>query len=142
MSHYSLRELAKFASGLVAADFLWLLWFSQAKIASITFMGATFTQAVVGPGLVFDIALFLILVHYGWHIGKIPGMREHTYVLVAGSLFTVVAVTHIWRIFTGSDLIIMGWDSPLWLSWLGVVVTSYLAYMSFHFAMFGGIRRK
>ena len=135
MKRTSLHEIAKFAAGLVAADFLWLLWFSQQKIASITFMGATFTHGVVGPGLIFDIALFLMLVHYGWNIGKIPSPREHTYVLVAGCLFTVIAIAHLWRIFAGVDLVIAGWDAPIWLSWLGVAVTTYLAYASFHFAL-------
>lgn len=141
MSPHTLREIAKFGAGLVAADFVWLLWFSQQKFASITFLGATFTHDIVGPGLVFDFALLLILVHYGWHAGKIPKVREHTYALLAGSLFTIVAAAHLWRIFTGADLVIMGWDAPIWLSWLGVVVTTYLAYLSFYFAAFGTKRR-
>lgn len=86
------------------------------------------------PALIFDLALFIILVHYGWHIGKIPGMREHTYVVVAGVVFTVVAIMHIWRVFTGADLMIGDWDAPIWLSWFGVAATSYLAYASFMFA--------
>jgi hypothetical protein len=132
MNKSSLHEVAKFAAGLVAADFLWLLWFSQQKIASITFIGATFTHDVVIPGLIFDLALFIILVHYAWHIGKIPAMRERSYVFLAGCVFTFVAAAHLWRIFSGADLVLGNWDAPVWLSWLGVAITTYLAYMSFH----------
>lgn len=142
MNRHFLRELSKFGAGLVAADFLWLLWFSQQKAASFSLLGATFTHDMVLPALLFDVALFLSFVHYGWHVGKIPSVREHTYVLVAGALFSVVAITHLYRIFTGGDLIILGWDAPLWLSWLGVAVTTYLAYLSFHFATFGTKRRR
>lgn len=134
MRQQSLQEIAKFAAGLVAADFLWLLWFSQQRVHAISFFGITFTSEMLLPALIFDIALFLILTHYGWHIGKIPTMREHTYVVIAGVVFTVVAIMHLWRVFTGSDLMIGDWDAPIWLSWFGIAATTFLAYTSFHFA--------
>ena len=133
MRNSSMHEIAKFAAGIVAAEFLWTLWFSQQGVASIGFLGLTFMQEMVLPTLIFDIALFIILVHYAWHIGKIPQMRERTYVLVAGCVFTVIAIAHIWRIFSGSELVLGGWSIPLWLSWFGIAVTTYLAYASFHF---------
>jgi hypothetical protein len=92
------------------------------------------TSDMLLPSLIFDIALFLILVHYAWHVGKIPAMRERSYVFFVGCLFTLVAVIHLWRVFTGADLMIGEWDTPVWLSWFGVAVTAYLAYMSFHLA--------
>jgi len=134
MRNHPLHEIAKLAAGLVAADFLWTLWFSQQGVRSAQFFGMTFTPEMVLPTLIFDIALFIILVHYAWHVGKIPQVREYTYIIIAGCVFTLVAGTHLWRIFTGADLVIGEWSMPLWLSWFGVAVTSYLAYASFHFA--------
>lgn len=136
MSHKSLREVAKFAAGLVAADFLTLLWMSQQKhFFPVSFLGGTMSADMVLPAMVFDLALIIILVHYGWHIGTIPRMKERTYLLVAGIIFTVVAVVHLFRIFFGADFVILGWDAPLWLSWVGTAVTAYLAYASYRFAM-------
>lgn len=134
MKSSSLHEIAKFAAGLVAADFLWLLWFSQQHIASVKFFGMTVTSEMLLPNLIFDLALFIMLVHYAWHVGKIPAMRERSYIFIAGCIFTFVAAMHIWRVFTGADLVIGEWDTPVWLSWFGVAVTTYLAYMSFHIA--------
>ncbi len=134
MKNSSLHEVAKFAAGLVAADFLWLLWFSQQHLHGIAFFGMTVTSDMLLPNLIFDIALFIMLVHYAWHVGKIPAMRERSYIFVAGVIFTLVAFAHLWRIFTGADLQLGDWDVPVWLSWFGVAVTTYLAYMSFHIA--------
>jgi hypothetical protein len=132
MRNHSLQEVAKFAAGVVAADFLWLLWFSQQHLHSIQFFGMSVTSEMLLPNLIFDIAMFIILVHYAWHIGKIPAMRERSYIFLAGCIFSLVAVMHLWRVFTGADLMIGNWDAPVWLSWFGLSVSTYLAYMSFH----------
>lgn len=134
MRKNSLHEIAKFAAGLVAADFFWLLWFSQQHVKSAVFFGATVTQDLVLPGIVFDIAVFIILVHYAWNIGTIPHLRERAYMTLAGAVFTVVAAAHLYRIFANADINIMGWEAPLWLSWIGVAVATYLAYSSFYFS--------
>jgi hypothetical protein len=134
MRNNSLHEIAKFAAGLVAADFFWLVWFSQQHVKSAVFFGATMTQDMVLPSIIFDIAVFLMLTHYAWNIGTIPHLRERAYMLVAGTIFTIVAAGHIWRIFTQADLTIMDWTAPLWLSWIGVAVAIYLAYSSFYFS--------
>lgn len=135
MNKRSLQEIAKFAAGLVAADLITLVWVAQANLLPVHFMGLDFGPEMVVPGVIFDLALLLILIHYGWHVGKIPAPREHTYLLVAGAVFTVVAVAHLWRLFASADLVIVGWAVPLWLSWFGVAITAYLAYASFRFAM-------
>ena len=126
-----MHELAKFASGLVAGDFIANAWIAYMGYYPIIFMGWTFTEDIVLPTLVFDAALFLILVHYGWNIGKMPALRERTYLMVTGVVFTVVAAAHLARVFFNLDLSIMDWQVPLWLSWIGTAVVSYLAYMSF-----------
>jgi hypothetical protein len=131
MKNSSLHEVAKFAAGVVAADFLWLLWFSQQHLNSVSFFGMSVTSEMLLPNLIFDIALFIMLVHYAWNIGRIPAMRERSYIFLAGCIFTFVAILHLWRVFTGVDLQLGDWDAPVWLSWFGVGVTTYLAYMSF-----------
>lgn len=134
MHHKHLREIAKFGSGLIAADFLTNAWFAAMGYYPIEFLGWTFTSDIVLPALIFDAALFLILVHYGWQIGKIPALRERTYLLIAGIVFGIVALAHLMRLFFGSNLNVAGWSIPLWLSWFGVVLATYLCYMSLIFA--------
>lgn len=135
MNHHSLREVAKFFSGLVAADFLVGVWFWLGGMLPLSFMGVAIDSNTVGPWLVFDAALFLILVHYGWHMGKTPILRERSYLMIAGAIFGVIAAAHLVRIFTGADIAIMGWYIPLWISWFGTAATAYLSYMSFRLAL-------
>jgi hypothetical protein len=135
MKKNNLHELAKLASGLVLGDFLAHVWLATHHGFPVDFLGMTFTQSMVAPTLVFDAALFIILVHYAWHIGKTPFLRERTYLVAAGVLFGVVAAAHLIRAFTNADLVIAGYDIPVWLSWIGTAATAYLSYMSFHLAM-------
>ncbi|MDE1925475.1 MAG: hypothetical protein KGH79_04880 [Patescibacteria group bacterium] len=135
MRRHTLQEWAKFAAGVIAADFFFLLWFSQVGAFPVDFYGMSLTADMVLPSLIFDIAVFLILVHYGWNLGKIPHLRERSYLMVAGIIFTIVALAHLWRLFSSASLVIVGWEVPLWLSWFGVMITAYLAYTSFYFAM-------
>lgn len=135
MRRHTLQEWAKFLAGVIAADFFFLLWFSQVGVFPVGFYGMSLTADMVFPALIFDIAVFLILVHYGWNVGKIPSVRERVYLLTAGVIFTIVALAHLWRLFSSASLVIVGWEVPLWLSWIGVMITAYLAYTSFHFAM-------
>lgn len=135
MSHKALHDIAKFGAGLVTADLLFLLWIAMADILPMEFLGRTITESVVAPGIVFDVALLFILIHYGWNIGKIPALRERSYLILAGLIFTGVAIVHMARIFTGAAFVIHDWEAPIWLSWVGTVVTVYLAYMSYRFAL-------
>ncbi len=135
MKHSTLHELAKFGAGLVAGDFISIWWLQSQGFLPISFMGITFTSEMVIPALIFDAALFLILIHYGWHIGKIPALRERSYLMVAGVVFGVVAAAHFVRALFQMDLTLMNWMVPHWLSWTVVVVIGYLSYMSFRLAM-------
>ena len=135
MNHRTLHELAKFGSGFVAADFLATIWFATHDMFPVDFLGLTFTEDVFWPVLIFDAALFLALVHYGWHIGKIPALRERTYLLVAGSVFGIVAAAHLARVFVGADISLAGWAVPLWLSWIGTAFAAYLSYASLRLAL-------
>lgn len=134
MKHYKLREFAKFAAGLVAGDFIALWWIDAYHLFPVSFLGTTMTQQMAVPGLIFDAALFLMLVHYGWNVGKIPAVRERTYLAIVGIVFGIVGILHLLRLFFGTNVAIAGWTLPLWLSWIGVIITLYLAYMSFRLA--------
>lgn len=134
MHHRNLRELAKFGSGLVAADLATTLWFAYSGLLPITTLGITVTESMVWPAIVFDVAMLALLVHFGWRIGDIPSLRERTYLLFAGLVFGIVALAHFARILFDMDLVVMGWEAPHWLSWTATAVTAYLAYMSLHLA--------
>ena len=135
MKKSNLHEIAKLVSGLVLGDFLACAWLATHHGFPTMLLGMNLTGDLVLPTLIFDAALFIILVHYAWHIGKTPFLRERTYLVVAGALFAVVAAAHLVRIFTNADLIVMGWDAPVWLSWIGTAATAYLSYMSFHLSL-------
>lgn len=135
MRKQSLHELAKFASGLILGDFIAIWWLAANGGTPATFLGFVFTNNMVVPALLFDAGLFIILVHYGWHVGKTPLMRERTYLLTAAVIFGIIALAHLVRSFAGADLSMFGWTVPLWLSWIGVAITAYLSYMSAHLAL-------
>ena len=135
MSQKTLREVAKFGSGVVAADLATNIWFASSGVLPITTMGMTFTETMIWPAIVFDVAALAFLVHYAWKIGDIPSLRERSYLLLAGLVFTAVAIVHFARILFDVDVAIMGWDAPHWISWTASIATAYLAYMSFHIAM-------
>lgn len=134
MSHRTLHELAKFGSGVVAADLATNIWFLYSGLLPITTMGMTVTEAMLWPSVVFDIALLAMLVHYGWNIGHIPALRERTYLLVAGVVFLTLAVAHFAHILFGLNINAFGYEVPHWLSWTASAVTAYFAYMSLRLA--------
>ena len=135
MNKHQLQEVAKFAAGLVAGDLLALLWFSANDMFPVSFFGMTFSAEVFLPSLIFDVALIILLAHYAWHVGKIPAMREHSYLLLAGCIFAFVAIAHLSHLFVGGDFVILDFSLPLWLSGIGTFAAAYLSYMSFHLAV-------
>ncbi len=135
MHQRTLQDLAKFGAGLVAADLFSLLWYARSGFFPPEFLGLYSTTDTIVPSIVFDGALFILLVHYGWHIGKIPRLHERRYLIVAGTIFSLVAVVHLARIFMLMPLELAGWVVPLWLSWFAVIVAAYMAYSSLIFAV-------
>jgi hypothetical protein len=49
-----------------------------------------------------------------------------TYALIAGILFALVALVHLWRIVAGWDIVIDGTAVPMWVSWVGLVIPGAL----------------
>jgi hypothetical protein len=136
MSHnHNLREIAKFLSGLVVGDFFCGLWFYSYHLLPVNFFGVIVTPSMVTPWMIFDVALFIILVHYGWHIGRTPTLSKPIFFRIVGTILGVVALAHLLRFFVSAEVVIVGWTVPLWLSWFGVIVAGYLSYMSFRLAL-------
>jgi len=64
MSQRTMHEVAKFASGVVAADLVTNIWFAYSGLLPITTMGITVTESMLWPAIVFDVAALAFLVHY------------------------------------------------------------------------------
>jgi len=61
-------------------------------------------------------------------------MKARQYYLVSGTVFALVALTHLLRIVTGWDLVIGDWMAPVWASGLGVLIPGFLATTAFRLA--------
>ena len=130
-----LRELAKFFSGLVVADFLVGVWVMSMKISTVAFLGIVFNSSMITAWMFCDIVLFVLLVHYGWRANIItPSITERSVFKIIGFLLGLVSFVHFLRIAFGVVIMIDSFQVPLWFSWVGLVVTAYLSYASFHFA--------
>ena len=134
MKHYRLHELAKFLSGVVLADLITEIWLWSSGMLPLSILGVTLTEEMLPAVITFDIALFIVLVYYGWHIGKLPAVREKSYLLIVGAVFALITLEHLARVLFGYEAVLGDWTVPVWLSWLGVAIAAYLSYMSFHLA--------
>ena len=136
--HIRLREIAKIGVGLVAADLVAVLWFSTNGFFPLTMLGVTWGASSVAPIVIFDLALIILLAHYGWSMRlPISSPSERTLLMLAGAIFLVVALAHLARVAFSWRIILGGAIVPIWLSWVGIVIAAYLSYSSFHFALRG-----
>jgi hypothetical protein len=55
-------------------------------------------------------------------------MTEKTFLKTAAAIFGVVAVVHLVRILAGWPIVIDGWTVPMWVSWIGLIVSGGLSY--------------
>ena len=55
-------------------------------------------------------------------------MNQRSFSLVAGIIFTVIALLHLLRIIYGWNPVIEGWMVPKWISWVALIVSGYLGY--------------
>ncbi|MDE1925543.1 MAG: hypothetical protein KGH79_05255 [Patescibacteria group bacterium] len=136
--HHTLREIAKVGVGLLIADIICGLWLSSAGLFPLTLLGITWSASMLVPGIVFDLALILLLAHCGWGM-KLPisSPSERWLLIFVGLIFLAVALLHLVRLMFGIEIILSGAVIPLWLSWFGVIIAGYLSYSSFHFARRG-----
>ena len=129
----TLREIAKFASGLVAADFLCGLWLYFSVLPPVSFFGIVFSQSAIILWMLFDLILLAFLVHYAWRMENRPRTDgERLFHNIAAVIFTLVALFHLSRIVFGWQLILGTWVVPYWINGLGTAATLFLAYFSFH----------
>ena len=49
------------------------------------------------------------------------------YITITVAIFTIIAVLHLARIVYGWEAMIGGWEMPMWVSWLTVLVAGGLA---------------
>ncbi len=57
-------------------------------------------------------------------------MNDKLFHLIAGTIFALVALLHVLRIYMGWAVVVGGWNAPMWLSWIGLVVAGGLAYFA------------
>ena len=53
-------------------------------------------------------------------------MSHKSYALVAGMVFSLVAVGHILRLVYEWPVHMAGWALPMWASWMGLLVAGFL----------------
>ena len=58
-------------------------------------------------------------------------MNRSTFSLLAGIIFLIVAVAHVLRLVFKWEVIVTGWQVPMWVSVVAFVIAAYLAYESF-----------
>jgi hypothetical protein len=55
-------------------------------------------------------------------------LSKNTFSLVASTIFLIVAIAHALRLVFKWQVIVAGWQVPMWLSAVAFVVAVYLAY--------------
>lgn len=131
MHKNTLREVSKFLSGLIAADFLFGLWFYTKVALPVSFLGINVTPRSAIIWMIFDIVLFIFLVYFGWHIKEELKYQERIFHRLTGTIFGIVALIHLLRIIFGWQLDLFGWNTSYWLSGIGAIVAAFLSYISF-----------
>jgi hypothetical protein len=58
-------------------------------------------------------------------------LSKNTFSLLAGAIFLIVAVAHALRLVFRWEVIVAGWQVPMWVSAVGFVIAAYLAYEGF-----------
>ena len=61
-------------------------------------------------------------------------MTQKTFDILAAIIFTIVAIVHLARLAQGTEILIDGDVAPMWISWVGLVVTAVLAAYGFRLA--------
>lgn len=133
--HKQLQGAARFVALLVLADLVAVIWLALTGYFPLEVLGITFPETSVLPLAVFDVAMLIILVHFGWNITlPVQSPKEKNLLVLVGVVFGIVSLAHLLRLAFGLDIVIGSFYAPGWLSWVGVIITGYLSYSSFHFA--------
>ncbi len=65
-------------------------------------------------------------------------MKTRPFLLISGTIFLIVAVAHLTRLFTGFDVVMGGHTVPHWASYPGLLVPGALAVWAFRLASRSG----
>jgi hypothetical protein len=58
-------------------------------------------------------------------------MKQGAFLLVTSSIFALIALVHVLRLFYGWKVTIGDWAVPVWVSALGFLIAGYLACQGF-----------
>jgi hypothetical protein len=58
-------------------------------------------------------------------------MDDKSFHLITGIVFALVALLQALRIYMAWPVTIGGWNAPMWISWIAVVVAGGLSYFAF-----------
>ena len=67
-------------------------------------------------------------------------LSAKTFLKLVGTIFAVIGSLHLLRLLLGWQIILVGWEVPVWISALGVIVAWFIAYNAFTLA--GKIKNK
>ena len=55
-------------------------------------------------------------------------MSQETFLLVAGVIFLLVSILHVLRLAFKWHVTLGRWTLPIWVSWVALFISGYLAY--------------
>ena len=58
-------------------------------------------------------------------------MNDKSFHLITGIIFALVALLQALRLYMAWPVTIGGWNAPMWISWIAVVVAGGLGYFAF-----------
>jgi len=61
-------------------------------------------------------------------------MTHKAYIQVSGVIFSAVALLHALRVAFKWTAVIGGWEFPMWLSVIGLLIAAYLAFTAYRLA--------
>jgi hypothetical protein len=61
-------------------------------------------------------------------------MSQHVFELIAGAVFMLICLGHVFRLIFGVAFVVYGVSIPMWASGIAVVIMGYLAYEGFRLA--------
>jgi len=61
-------------------------------------------------------------------------MSKKDFSLIAGIIFIVIAILHVLRLIMAWPASIGGWNVPMWLSWIALIVAGFLGIQGFKFS--------
>lgn len=63
-------------------------------------------------------------------------MNQQNFSFIAGLVFLLVAIAHLWRIVEGWDVMVYGNLVPMWASWVSMFVAAILAFYGFRYGLY------